>query len=57
MKLLSTYCSDDDRKKAEVFHVNDYTYRVVVKADTGTHYSSTFVDEETADNFAESWVL
>ena len=57
MKLLSTYCSDDDKKKAEVFHVNDYTYRVVVKADTGTHYSTTFVDEETAENFAESWVL
>ena len=57
MKLLNTYCSEDDRKKAEVFHVNDYTYRVVVKADTGTHYSTTFVDEKTAENFAESWVL
>ena len=57
MKLLSTYCSEDDRKKAEVFRVNEYTYRVVVKADTGTHYSTTFVDEETAENFAESWVL
>ena len=57
MKLLSTYCSDDDRKKAEVFHVNAYNYKVVVKSDTGTHYSSTFVDEETAENFAEKWVL
>ena len=57
MKLLSTYCSDDDRKKAEVFHVNAYNYKVVVKSDTGTHYASTFVDEETAENFAESWVL
>ena len=57
MKLLSTHCSEHDRKKAEVFRVNEYTYRVVVKADTGTHYSTTFVDEETAENFAESWVL
>ena len=57
MKLLSTHCSEDDRKKAEVFRVNDYTYKVVVKDDTGTHYSTTFVDEETAENFAESWVL
>lgn len=57
MKLLSTYYSDNGGKKAEVFHVNDYTYKVVVKEDTGTHYSTTFVDEETAENFAESWVL
>ncbi len=57
MKLLSTYCSEDDRKKAEVIHVNYYTDRVVVKEDTGTHYSTTFVDEETAETFAEKWVL
>ena len=57
MKLLSTHCREDDRKKAEVFRVNDYTYKVVVKDDAGTHYSTTFVDEETAENFAESWVL
>ena len=57
MKLLSTYYSDNGEKQAEVFRVNDYTYKVVVKDDTGTHYSTTFVDEETAENFAESWVL
>ena len=57
MKLLSTYYSNDEKKKAEVFRVNDYTYKVVVKDDAGTHYSTTFVDEETAENFAESWVL
>jgi uncharacterized protein (DUF1778 family) len=32
MKLLSTYYSDNGEKKAEVFRVNDYTYKVVVKA-------------------------
>ena len=57
MKLLSTYYSDNGGKKSEVFRVNDYTYKVVVKDDTGTHYSTTFVDGETAENFAERWVL
>lgn len=57
MKLLSTYYSDDESKKAEVFFVNQHNYKVIVKSDTGTHYSVSFVDEIQAENYAESWVI
>ena len=57
MKLLSTYFSDDEKKKADVFRVKEKEYRVVLRDDTGTTYSVTFEAEEDAENYAESWVL
>ena len=57
MKLLSTYFSDDEKKKADVFRVKEREYRVVLRDDTGTTYSVTFEAEEDAENYAESWVL
>ena len=57
MKLLSTYYSEDESRKAEVFFVNQNNFNVVVKSDTGTHYSIGFEDENSAENYAESWVL
>jgi hypothetical protein len=58
MKLLSTYYNDDIdmSREAKVFFVDSKEYRVVVKSDIGTHYSTTFKDEQSAEDFAESWV-
>jgi hypothetical protein len=57
MKLLSTYYSNDEKKKAEVFFVSEYNYRVVVRDGSGSYFSTTFANEESAENYAESWVL
>ena len=57
MKLLSTYFSNDEKKKVDVFRVKEKEYRVVLRDDTGTTYSVTFEAEEDAENYAESWVL
>ena len=57
MKLLSTYYSEDESRKAEVFFVSQNNFKVVVKSDTGTHYSVSFEEENFAEDYAESWVL
>jgi hypothetical protein len=57
MKLLSTYYDDEMKKESNVFLVNDKEYRVTVKSDTGTTYSTYFKDEQAAENFAENWVM
>lgn len=60
MKLLSEYVSDDlaESKTAKVFLKNDENepYHVVVRSDSGTHYSTTFKNLERAEDFAEDWV-
>ena len=60
MKFLSEYVSDDlsESKSAKVFLKNDEDepYHVVVRSDSGTHYSTTFRTIESAENFAEDWV-
>jgi hypothetical protein len=56
MKLLSLYYSDDMHKEAQVFFVANEEYRVVVRSDSGTHYSTTFGDENSAEDFAEDWI-
>lgn len=57
MKLLSTYYSDDETKHSNVFKIDDGNYRVTVKSDSGTIYSAQFDNEESAEHFAEGWVL
>jgi hypothetical protein len=57
MKQLSAYYSDSMDKEAKVFFVDNKEFRVTVKSDSGTHYSTTFDNEEAAEDFAESWVV
>ena len=57
MKLLSTYYSDDMTKESKVFFVDEKEFRVIVKSDTGTHYSTSFKSEQAADDFAEHWIM
>ncbi len=57
MKLLSVYYSDNMDKEAKVFFVGHEEFRVIVKSDSGTHYSTTFKNEESSESFAESWVM
>ena len=60
MRLLSVYVSDDieESKTAKVYIKMDdeSKYHVVVRSDSGTHYSTTFKTIESAENFAEDWV-
>ncbi len=60
MKFLSEYISDDvaESKTARVYlkDGDESPYQVVVRSDSGTHYSTSFKTIERAENFAEDWV-
>lgn len=56
-KLLSEYYSDDRKRRATV--AKDLTsgeFRVTVVSDAGSAFTSMFVDEDSAEIFAEQWV-
>lgn len=56
MKLLSEFISDNGKRKAKVYVV-DGTFYVSADTETGTTYRADFHNEQSAENFAEDWVL
>lgn len=57
-KQLSEYYSDDTNKKASVVKelgTNNYIVRLI--NDSGSSFSATFDDEDSAEQFAENWVM
>jgi hypothetical protein len=57
MRLISEYMSDDESRTARVFHREEKSFVVVVRSDTGTHYSTQFTALRVAEDFAEDWIL
>lgn len=57
MKLLSEYMSDDESKTAKIYYCGEKEYSVIVRSDTGTHYTSKFKSLMAAEDFAEDWIL
>lgn len=56
-KELSQYYSDDTNKKASIVkELGTKHYVVRVTSDTGSSFSTTFDNEEDAEQFAEDWV-
>ena len=57
-KQLSEYYSDDTNKKASVVkELGTNKYIVRLTNDSGSCFSTTFDDEESAEHFAEDWVM
>lgn len=57
MRLISEHTTVDGRSTAKVYFKDVNEFVVVVKSDSGTHYSSTFRDLNPAEDFAEDWIL
>jgi hypothetical protein len=58
MITLSSYTSDDEKRKATVFRdQNDGKYYVSMTNEFGTSFRADFLSEEGAEIFAEDWVL
>ncbi len=57
MKLLSEYMSDDEKRTAKVFYEGKEMYTVMTKDDMGNSYRSGFHTMQTAEDYAEDWVL
>ena len=58
MKEVSTYMSDDLKKESTVFFIKEpRSFKVVAKSDSGSTFSTTFMDLTTAEEYAEDWVL
>lgn len=57
MKLLSEYVSEDFKKEAKVYYVNEKTFTVSVKSDMGITYTASFNRMQLAEDFAENWVI
>ena len=58
MITLSSYISDDEKRKATVFKEQiDGKFYVSMTNDFGTSFQTNFSTEEAAEIFAEDWVL
>jgi hypothetical protein len=58
IKIVSEYIGDDNGRTATVYKdlaVNDY--KVTVRNDSGSHFLATFENVDSAEDFAESWVM
>ncbi len=57
IKIISEYLSDDGKRTSTVYKVlEDGDYRVSVKNESGSTFSSSFDSVDTAEDFAEDWV-
>ena len=58
IRVLSNYLSDDEARTAQVYKVLESgEIRVSVKNEAGSTFSSVFEDLDSAENFAEDWVM
>jgi len=58
MITLSSYTSDDEKRKATVFRdQNDGKYYVSMTNEFGTSFRADFSSEEDAEFFAEDWIM
>jgi hypothetical protein len=58
MITLSSYTSDDEKRKATVFRdQNDGKYYVSMTNEFGTSFRADFSSEEDAEIFAEDWIM
>lgn len=58
MITLSSYISDDEKRKATVFREQiDGKYYVSMTNDFGTSFRADFLSEEDAEIFAEDWIM
>jgi hypothetical protein len=58
MITLSSYTSDDEKRKATIFRdQNDGKYYVSMTNEFGTSFRADFSSEEDAEIFAEDWIM
>ena len=58
MITLSSYISDDEKRKATVFREQiDGKYYVSMMNEFGTSFQTNFPSEQAAEIFAEDWVM
>ena len=58
MITLSSYTSDDEKRKATVFREPiDGKYYVSMTNEFGTSFRANFSSEEDAEMYAEDWVM
>lgn len=58
MITLSTYMSDDEKRKATVFREQiDGKYYVSMTNEFGTSFRANFSTEEDAEIYAEDWIM
>ena len=58
MITLSSYTSDDEKRKATVFRdQSDGKYYVSMTNEFGTSFRANFSSEEDAEMYAEDWVM
>lgn len=57
MRFISEYMNNEMTKTAKVYHRGDKDIMVIVKSDTGSHYNMSFENLQSAENYAEDWIL
>lgn len=58
IKIISEYLSTDEQRTSTVYRVLETgEYKVSVKNEAGSTFSSTFDALADAEDFAEDWVL
>jgi hypothetical protein len=56
MRFLSVYEDEETKRKARVF-IDNGQYFVELTTDTGTTFKANFPNEQSAEIYAEDWVM
>lgn len=58
LKELTVFLSEDTKKSATVYRDTiTLEFKVIIKNDSGSTFSATFDSEDTANDFAEDYVI
>ncbi len=56
MRFLSVYEDEETKRKARIF-IDNGQYFVELTTDTGTTFKANFPNEQSAEIYAEDWVM
>lgn len=58
IKFISEYIGEDNGRSASVYKdIETKEYRISLGNDAGSYFSITFQDVDSAEDYAESWVM
>ena len=57
MRFISEYMNNTMTKTAKVYHRGEKDFIVIVKSDTGSYYNVSFENIQSAEDYAEDWVI
>lgn len=58
IKLISEYIGEENHRSASVYKdLETKEYKVSIRNEAGTYFSASFDSVDTAEDYAETWVM